>query len=789
MALRFILLGLSLSLLTCSSNKSAHKPQHKQTLTVPKANTVTEKESPPEMAALEAVELSPSMVEPYFTEGLALKGYQAYVGDDWNGALTFFNQALDASSSEDEKNRLKLMIAVCHANKSEFQTAAQKYEASIPDFPLLSSWLHYQSARAYSLSGQSQKALNHASKVAVNASRSQDAMLLIGDELRKAKKSKQTYDHYKSYLDAGHKLRRQEATYYMAESAFALGNTKEALTLWRKIFVENPESRWGKSSKAMHEEHNGLQALGPLTKQDLLTRGQSYFSAMRNEESEADFSAARQTGQLSLEESCVAAYHQGTSVFRQRNRTKAVPVYKDALVACENAKNDDLYVKTAYQLGRSYGKLEKDTDAIKSYDLIETHHPAHSYADDARLRKAHEFTEKGDNEKAVALWSSIAEKYPEGDMKGEAAWRVAWHHYKKKNYSKAIKWLKKEIELEPIVHHWERTGQAQYWLGRSYAHQNKTKQSVEYYLETIRLYPLSYYSLLALNRLRESAPKAFKQAKAQMASNFGKKDSEDTTFKARKLYATKDFERGLTFLRLGLHNAAEVEFNRLGLSNPPHRKKVEDLDKADKIWATAYLNHHAKRYTQSHWVTRWHVLDYRRNWPVGTWSDKWKIAYPKGYWELLNTHAKQRGYPTELQIAFVREESAFDPKRESWANAHGLTQMIFSTAKRFAKGTGIEATRENLFDPEKNVIIGANFLGFLMKKWSNQVGLVVPSYNAGEGATTKWRRTRRNWPQDEFAEQIPYDETRRYNKRVTESYFAYSYIYNQTIPVMPNKQP
>jgi soluble lytic murein transglycosylase len=112
--------------------------------------------------------------------------------------------------------------------------------------------------------------------------------------------------------------------------------------------------------------------------------------------------------------------------------------------------------------------------------------------------------------------------------------------------------------------------------------------------------------------------------------------------------------------------------------------------------------------------------------------------------------------------------------------------MIFPTARRFAKGTGIKVSRSALRDPEKNVTIGSNFLKFLWQRYSGRVALIVPAYNAGEGAVGKWLRLRGSWPQDEWNEEIPYDQARRYSKRVISSYFAYSFLKDGTIPVMPN---
>jgi soluble lytic murein transglycosylase len=98
-------------------------------------------------------------------------------------------------------------------------------------------------------------------------------------------------------------------------------------------------------------------------------------------------------------------------------------------------------------------------------------------------------------------------------------------------------------------------------------------------------------------------------------------------------------------------------------------------------------------------------------------------------------------------------------------------------------------TRENLRDPEKNVAVGSRWLGFLWEKFDKRLGLIVPAYNAGEGAVWKWLCVRGDWPLDEFAEEIPYDETRLYSKRVLNSYFIYQFLTNGTVPVMPNDIP
>jgi soluble lytic murein transglycosylase len=138
----------------------------------------------------------------------------------------------------------------------------------------------------------------------------------------------------------------------------------------------------------------------------------------------------------------------------------------------------------------------------------------------------------------------------------------------------------------------------------------------------------------------------------------------------------------------------------------------------------------------------------------------------------------------------MREESAFSPRIESFANAIGLTQMLIKTAKRFANNGPVN--RDILMDPAKNLEIGSRFLGFLWKHFNGAPPLAIAGYNAGEGAVDRWLGDKSNAgiAVDEFMESIPYDETRNYTKRVLASYFAYCWLYaRKPIPEISFKLP
>jgi soluble lytic murein transglycosylase len=115
--------------------------------------------------------------------------------------------------------------------------------------------------------------------------------------------------------------------------------------------------------------------------------------------------------------------------------------------------------------------------------------------------------------------------------------------------------------------------------------------------------------------------------------------------------------------------------------------------------------------------------------------------------------------------------------------------MIPPTAKDFAKGTGIDPTRENLRDPEKNVTIGSRFLGHLYKTFKSFTSLIPTGYNAGPNYVKRALKLRGTYAPDEFVESLVDDQARNYTKRVTGSYFTYSWLYEKTIPEMPSAFP
>ena len=181
--------------------------------------------------------------------------------------------------------------------------------------------------------------------------------------------------------------------------------------------------------------------------------------------------------------------------------------------------------------------------------------------------------------------------------------------------------------------------------------------------------------------------------------------------------------------------------------------------------------------------------NYRLEYPKGLGEAKWKLAYPRAFPALVAKNTKANQLPEALQLAIMREESAFSPRIESFANAIGLTQMLVKTAKRFANGAhgDARAAAGSGEEPRDRRRASSASCGSTSTR---RAPLAIAGYNAGEAAVDRWLGERGDLAMDEFMETIPYDETRNYTKRVLASYFTYSWLYGkQPVPTLPLDAP
>ncbi|HVR41357.1 MAG TPA: transglycosylase SLT domain-containing protein [Thermoanaerobaculia bacterium] len=156
----------------------------------------------------------------------------------------------------------------------------------------------------------------------------------------------------------------------------------------------------------------------------------------------------------------------------------------------------------------------------------------------------------------------------------------------------------------------------------------------------------------------------------------------------------------------------------------------------------------------------------------------WEILFPFPYGDVIRAEAEKRSLDPYLIASIIRQESGFEPLTVSNAGAVGLMQIMPAEASRIATDGGLgTVTREDLFDPAKNIAVGVAEYQQKLQTMDGQQVLAIAAYNAGEDAVRRWLGKTPIEDVDTFVEAIPFAETRLYVKTVTRNRSEYRRIY------------
>ena len=152
-----------------------------------------------------------------------------------------------------------------------------------------------------------------------------------------------------------------------------------------------------------------------------------------------------------------------------------------------------------------------------------------------------------------------------------------------------------------------------------------------------------------------------------------------------------------------------------------------------------------------------------------------RLLFPKPFYDDLDRNSPH--LDTSILLGLARQESGFDPTASSGANAHGLLQLLPSTARGLSRST----KKSELYNYAKNIELGSKFMMNLIRYFDGSVEKALASYNAGQGAVKKWV-SRYFFIKDEqlFMDMIPYRETRDYVPNILRN----AYWYHRLFPEM-----
>ncbi|MGB0797975.1 MAG: lytic transglycosylase domain-containing protein, partial [Planktomarina sp.] len=284
-------------------------------------------------------------------------------------------------------------------------------------------------------------------------------------------------------------------------------------------------------------------------------------------------------------------------------------------------------------------------------------------------------------------------------------------------------------------------GRTHYWQGRALEASGKAEAAQAAYTEGAK-YQTAFYGLLA-------AEKAGVALSPSLAGT-----EQFSGWREAPFARSSVFESGLLLL--------SADQPRLGVRFLTHLS--ESLDRTEIGQITGMAEEIGLPYLQ--------LMLAKRGVKYGT-------VLERPYYPLHPVANQVRDVPAELALAIARRESEFFVDAASGVGALGLMQLMPPTAKEMAGKLGVPFSRDRLTtDPSYNAALGVRYLQELIQEFGNSPIQVAAAYNAGPSRPRAWMQKlgdprRGQIDVIDWIEQIPFDETRNYVMRVSESLPVY----------------
>lgn len=395
---------------------------------------------------------------------------------------------------------------------------------------------------------------------------------------------------------------------------------------------------------------------------------------------------------------------------------------------------------------------------LAGLDAVEKRFPASKEASEAKIVRAKYYsTDVIDYAKSVDNLSKAIDAGAVGGD-GENIWNLGWTYTLWGKYDEALKVFDRYIRSYPDGD-WKTN--SLFWSAKIHDKLGRTQERDAKAQQIVAEFPFSYYAY----RTRELWGTAAAQPGAS-SNTFPDMEAELTKIDEPR------FEVVTALQDVGLNRAAAREMKVLASkysSNPGVQLMLADV----------YVR--GGEPFKANTVLQRQFRSFVRHGGTNIPQRFWQILFPLAYWDTLRSEGQRRGLDPYLLASITRQESGFEPSTVSNAGAVGLMQIMPEEASRIAAAGELGAvTREDLFDPEKNIAVGAAEYAQKLAAMNGHHVLAIASYNAGEQAVGTWLEKTAIDDLDLFVESIPYAETRLYVKTVTRNRFEYRRIYESS---------
>jgi len=553
-----------------------------------------------------------------------------------------------------------------------------------------------------------------------------------------------------------------EALLLVAKAHEAAGDREAALGTYRRLYFFAPASKQLDDEAAAAFARLGSSPAAS-TAEEAAARAEGLAKARRF--SEAVDAYAEAFRRFPAADTPEARLRRGVAAFNARRAPETVAALGEVPPSPPEGR-----AEAGYYLAQHYARARQWPQARDTLDLMARGFPTSPWTMRALVAAGQAADEAKNVAVALDFSRRAVQLFPGAAEVAGAQFRLGWAAHEANNFAESSRLLTEHLAVY-ADRNTDNRGRAGYWAARDSERAGRLAEARALYEGMLARYDANWYGHLSRQRLEDL------DKRGAPAQHFAPDSPVARAVENLKPVTVAEERAGRA--EAARHLKAD-QLAAAGLDEAAHAELDEALravpDSPALNLAKARLHRARTQNVQAINVLRRSFPDYSQMKPEEMTREEWDAFYPLAYWGIIVREARARDLDPYTVAGLIRQESVFDPRAASHANAYGLMQLLVPTARMTAGGGGQGLTAESLFEPALNIRLGTTYLRQNLDKFG-RIEYVAAAYNAGPGRAVAWRASL-PLQMDEWAEAIPFRETRGYVQGVIRNTLQYRRLYD-----------
>ncbi len=541
------------------------------------------------------------------------------------------------------------------------------------------------------------------------------------------------------------------------------GDQTRALASYRRLYFFAPEA--AESAEAATAITRLGSTTSPATAEEAITRADRLYNAKKYADALAAYSdafakfPATATNENQLQ--------RGIAAYNLRRTADAVAALNAIPTSAAETRAEAMFY-----LAQTYARAKQWEQARATAEELRRTFPNSNFTPRTFVTVGQIAADANNSADASYFKRTAVNSFGSSIEVAQAQFDLAWDAHSAKNYSESSRMLTEHLAYYADKNT-DNRGRAGYWAARDSERAGKLAEARALYEAMLERYDANWYGYLAKQRL-DSAGRTL-PAKTFPPDSIVARAVENlkTVTVAEETVGPEEDARIVKadqLSNIGLDDWAQKELAKAG-------EKAPDSPKVNLAIAKIYRSDDDNVRALN--TLRRSFPDYSQMKPEEMTREQWDVFYPLNYWDIIVQESKARNLDPYQVAGLIRQETVFITRARSGANAYGLMQVLVPTGRLTARKYGVsrEITVESLYEPRLNIQLGTAYLRDQIDKFG-RIEYVAAAYNAGPQRAVNWKASL-PLEIDEWAEAVPFKETRGYVQGVVRNRLQYLRLYDE----------